>query len=132
MQHTETKESLQAFEENLRRLKVVLDEEHRALLQGDAKQVATLACDKEEIAAALDEARTSLPESSSLSDEIAALAKAVEELAGLNHMLLKQLYQHYHGMVELFMRLAGQTRTYGKDGALSIGPNTMKDAEILA
>ena len=132
MEHIETNEDRFSFEASLKKLKDILENEHRALIEGDAKQVASLASEKEQVAEALKTARRALPETSSLSSEVAALAKAVEELARLNHTLLQQMYQHYNGMVELFLRLAGQSQTYGKDGTLTIAPSTLRDTQILA
>lgn len=124
--------SVVSFEEQLTCLKSVLESEYQALLKGDAKTVTSLAVEKERLSDTLLEMRQGLPKSSDLSKEIKGLAKQVEELAGLNHMLLKEVYQYYHGMLELFMRLGGQSQTYGKNGIVNIETPTRRDREILA
>ena len=124
--------SLASFEEQLACLKSVLETEHQALLKGDAKTVASLAVEKERLSDTLSEMRRDLPERSALSGEIKGLAKQVEELAGLNHMLLQEVYQYYHGMLELFMRLGGRSQTYGKNGIVNIDSMPRRDREILA
>lgn len=118
--------------EHLERLGNVLDCEYQALLAGDGKTVAALADEKLRISQALEAARTGTFENSDLSAEIQGLAARIKESANLNHMLLKQLYQHYHGMLELFMRIGGKTRSYGKNGIVTIESPPEKGGEILA
>lgn len=127
-----SKGGIASFEEQLTVLKSVLESEHQALLKGDAKTVASLAVEKERLSDTLSEMRHGLPESSELSKEIKGLAKQVEELASLNHMLLQEVYQYYHGMLELFMRLGGQSHTYGRNGIVNIDTMPRRDREILA
>ena len=121
-----------SFAENLERLESVLAGEHRALLAGDAKSVAALAVEKEQIAEALNTSREELGDVECLSSDIKRLAAKVKESADLNHMLLQQMYQHYNGMLELFMRIGGKSRTYGKNGMISIDVSPEKGGEILA
>ncbi len=120
------------FALNLKQLKEVLDCEYQALLSGDAEAVTALTEQKERIADELREMQADLGSESQVSEEIRFLAKRVDELAKLNHMLLKQMYQHYHGMLELFMRLGGKRRTYGKNGMVTIDSSPDKGGEILA
>jgi flagellar biosynthesis/type III secretory pathway chaperone len=127
------RESSEEFTQQLDQLKDVLEAEKSALLQGDAKTVAALAAEKERLSALLKESRKALPETSTLSVEIKSLAGQVEELAALNHVLLKEVYQYYHGMVELLMRIAGgRGKTYGKNGYLNVDASPKRDREILA
>ena len=121
-----------SFAENLERLESVLDREHRALLAGDAKAVAALTAEKEQISESLQRARAEIGDTENLSEEIKRLAARVKESANLNHLLLKQMYQHYNGMLELFMRIGGKSRTYGKNGMISIDVSPEKGGEILA
>jgi flagellar biosynthesis/type III secretory pathway chaperone len=132
MNESHTTEQSASFEDQLARLKSVLDTEHQALLAGDAKTVASLAVEKEHLAEALATLRPELPASDSLSREIKQLAKQVDDLAKLNHVLLEEVYQYYHGMLELFMRLGGRGQTYGRNGILSVDTLPKKEREILA
>jgi flagellar biosynthesis/type III secretory pathway chaperone len=118
--------------EQLERLENVLDCEHRALLAADTKTVTALAEEKLRISNALENVQPKITDPSHLSAEVRRLAGRVKELADLNNMLLKQLYQHYHGMVELFLRIGGRSRTYGKNGIVSIESSPEKGGEILA
>jgi flagellar biosynthesis/type III secretory pathway chaperone len=120
------------FVENLKQLENVLDCEYQALLSGDAKTVSALAAEKERIADDLKAAQSDLDQKTKMSADILLLAARVDELAKLNHMLLKQMYQHYHGMLELFMRLGGKSRTYGKNGIVTVESPSDKGGEILA
>ena len=120
------------FGEQLGRLKSVLDAERQALLDGDAKTVTSLAIEKERIADSLSAMRKSLPDESATSVELKKLAGQVEELAQLNHILLRDMYQFYHGMLELFMRIGGRGQTYGKNGYLNLDANLKRETGILA
>ncbi|MCP4606262.1 MAG: flagellar protein FlgN [Proteobacteria bacterium] len=117
---------------SLIQLNALLEQERAAILKGDAFTVAELASQKEQIARFLNEENQSKDSPNPRFPEVADLARSVFELAQLNHMLLKQMYQHYHGMLELFMRLSGQEATYGPDGMVNIGPSTLKNSKILA
>lgn len=131
MEHM-TAESDLSFAEHLERLENVLDCEHRALLAGDGKTVAALADEKLRLSEILEKARPENGDAPELTADIRRLAARVKELADLNHMLLKQLYQHYHGMLELFMRIGGKSRSYGKNGVITIDSSPEKGGEILA
>jgi flagellar biosynthesis/type III secretory pathway chaperone len=121
-----------SFVENLRQLENVLDCEYHALLSGDAKTVSALTAEKERIADELKASQSTLVQTTKTSEDIRSLAKRVDELAKLNHILLKQMYQHYHGMLEFFMCLGGKSRTYGKNGIVTVESPPDKGGEILA
>ena len=117
-----------SYEGNLGFLRELLEDERTALINGDATSVAKLAVKKESLVTTL--ARQGKDKSkSSLSPQIVDLANAVSERAKLNHELLKQMYQHYHGMMELFRRISGQSQTYGRDGMVSIQSGPMKSSK---
>ncbi|MCP4679838.1 MAG: flagellar protein FlgN [Deltaproteobacteria bacterium] len=120
-----------ALKENLQQLETVLEKERAALIEGNARMVAELAVEKERIAVLLAD-QSKNDDDQAHSSELAALAQSVSDLAKLNHTLLGQMYQHYHGMLELFMRIAGQDTTYGPDGMMSMSRKSLKDTEILA
>jgi flagellar biosynthesis/type III secretory pathway chaperone len=120
------------FSAKLVGLKNVLETEYQALLDGDAKTVAALAAEKEQLSFALSDIRKELPETSKISGELKCLARQVEELAQLNHTLLKEVYQYYHGMLELFMRIGGQGQTYGKNGYVTVNGVPRRDTGIVA
>jgi len=118
--------------EQLEKLESVLDCEHRALLAADAKTITALAEEKLRISSLLESVHPKIADPAAIPEEVRRLAARVKELADLNTMLLQQLYQHYHGMLELFLRLGGKTRTYGKNGTISIESSPEKGGEILA
>ncbi len=124
--------NLDAFEEQLSCLKSVLETEYQALLQGDAKTVASLAVEKEHLSEKLSDMRSGLPKSDEISKEIRDLAGKVDELAKLNHVLIEEIYQFYHGMLELFMRMGGRGQTYGKNGIMNVDTTPGRSREILA
>ena len=132
MHRKDTDNTGRTFEDTLARLQETLENEHRALLDGDPKAVTAIATEKERLSEELQAHREALPNDSRFSDEVKDLAKRVEELAQLNHILIGQMYQQYNGMVELLMRLSGQARTYGKNGMITLEPKMLKDAQILA
>ena len=126
------KDTGENFKALLDQLKDLLEAEKKALLEGDAKTVAALAAEKERLSDEIQVMRKALPETSAISEEMKTLARKIEELAELNHILLKEVYQYYHGMVELFMRIAGRGQTYGKNGYLNVDSIPKHDREILA
>ncbi len=129
----ETKENLaNSLEANLSRLNQLLERERTALLDGDAKTVAEIAKEKEHIGMALADRKASLSGDEKLSSQITDLSHRTLELAQLNHMLLGQMYQHYNGMLELFMRLSGNSTTYGSDGMMAIQNMPLNGAKIMA
>ena len=89
----------------------LLEREREALLKGDAKKVQELSVEKASVAAEM-EGETVREDQR----EIYLLAKKVGDLATANHALIEQMQRHYNGMLELFMKLAGQTTVYGSDG----------------
>ncbi len=101
----------------LKSLLSLLEQEREALLAGDARRVAGLSHDKELVASSLPAADEGF-EIVRRSD-VVRLAKRVGDLAASNHVLIEQMYRHYHGMLELIMRLAGQPQTYGPNGAMT-------------
>ncbi len=113
-------------------MSVVLEQERSALLDGDSNTVAKLALEKERIAASINAENSAGNTGGYSSPELADLARSVGDLARLNHSLLRQMYMHYHGMLELFMRIAGQQTTYGPDGMANISGGSLKDTKILA
>ncbi len=121
-----------SIEENLTRLNELLEQERSALLNGDTETIAGIAKEKEHLGMKLFEQKDLLENNEQLSAQIADLSKRVMELAQLNHMLLSQMYQHYHGMLELFMRLSGNNATYGNDGMMAIQNRPLKGSRILA
>ena len=100
------------LEEALKVLGDLLEREREALLKGDAAQVQALSVEKADVAAAIEEA-----DQDEDRREIMALARKVGDLARANHALIEQMQRHYNGMIELFMRMAGQTTIYGPTGA---------------
>ena len=131
MEHR-TESDNRSISEALEQLESVLECEYKALLQGDGKTVAALADEKLRISNILEARHSEIADQGALSSEVRRLADRVKESASLNHMLLKQLYQHYHGMVELFMRIGGKSRSYGRNGAMTIESSPEKGGEILA
>ncbi|MCU0662345.1 MAG: flagellar protein FlgN [Myxococcota bacterium] len=107
------------LEKEIAQLRQVLDVERQAILRADAKALSQLAVEKERVTVRLVEAAQAAdPETL---QSIEALRKEVAQLARLNHELLGQLYQHYHGMLEMLVRLAGQQgNTYGRSGLMDV------------
>jgi hypothetical protein len=108
------------LEKEISQLRQVLEVERQAILKADAKALSQLAVEKERVTVRLVEtAQESDPETLLA---IEGLRKEVAELAALNHELLGQLYQHYHGMLEMLLRIAGQQgNTYGRSGLMDVG-----------
>lgn len=108
------------LEKEISQLRQVLQIERQAILKADAKALSQLAVEKERVTVRLVEtAKESDPETLLA---IEGLRKEVAELASLNHELLGQLYQHYHGMLEMLLRIAGQQgSTYGRSGLMDVG-----------
>lgn len=107
------------LEGELAQLRRVLEVERQAILKADAKSLAQLATEKERVTVRLVEVAQGSDPETLLSIE--ALRQEVAQLAKLNHELLGQLYQHYHGMLEMLVRIAGQNKnTYGRSGLLDV------------
>ncbi|MDJ0761592.1 MAG: hypothetical protein QNJ97_01280 [Myxococcota bacterium] len=120
------------LEISLAQLNATLEREREALLRGDAKEVARLAKEKEDIAAILQKCDIKNTADTKGSSEIGDLARRVTDLVHLNHALLKQMYDQYHGMLELFLRLAGRGDTYSKDGTLLVESTALNSTEFTA
>lgn len=112
-------------------LKTVLESEREALLAGDAMIVADLAREKELIADNLARMKD-VNVGDNRPRDLVELAKTVSDLAALNHVMLTQMYQHYNGMVELLMRIAGQGTTYGRTGMIDVSTQTTMRSKTLA
>ncbi len=112
-------------------LKAVLETEREALLAGDAMTVADLAREKEKIADNLARLKN-VNIGENRPRDLIELANTVSELATLNHAMLTQMYQHYNGMVELLMRIAGQGSTYGRNGMIDVSAQTTMHTKTLA
>lgn len=119
MMENPTEDNVARIVDKLERLETVLDCEYKAILEGNGKSVASLAEEKERIADELNDFQADLTNDTKVSSDIRRLTRRVKELASLNHELLQQMHCHYQGMLELFMRIGGHARTYGKNGMIN-------------
>jgi len=123
-----------SIEEGLTLLADLLKREREALLSGDAGAVTAMTADKLHICEKLEQCDKMPKGDIPMRSDLAALAKNVGALTLSNHKLLEQMNSHYNGMLELFLRLAGQTSTYGPDGAVREAPTrlSLKSTRITA
>ncbi len=118
--------------EILEQLIGLLEAERKALLQGDAATVAGLALNKDQLAQSLSELCKNNDSKDAGTKEIADLTSKIAELAGSNHKLLMQMYQHYQGMLDVFLKIAGQGSTYGRSGLLDVGHEPTSNSRVTA
>ncbi len=125
-------DSPQALAERLLdHLKMLLEQEHDAIVKADAKEVARLAGEKDKIADALALIDPEVQAAGEAPRNLKELSRQVKRLSSLNHALLTQLYRHYHGMLEFLTRVAGHGQTYGRSGTLDLAPSTISGKKAV-
>ena len=116
------------YQESMESLSKLLEDERQAIIKGEAETVARLAPQKESQVALVSRLGKGMRRAT-LPPNVLALMEDVSQRVVINHQLIQQMYQHYHAMMQLFRRIAGQSQTYGPDGMVSIEPGPMKSSK---